>query len=141
MNSYYSIILEEIGKTCISIWAYPISDKNGNVQWRYHDFECKNGDDLTNWLVILYKMRIGWNFEIDFSSLSHDYRALPHAIVMGDKIYHCGNFPLDCSLKKICDDLLIKATPVMDKELGIKQDQLDKLEELLGKDLGLIATD
>jgi allantoicase len=86
-------------------------------------------------------MRIGWKFEIDFSPLKGCHNALPHAIVVGDTIHHCGNFPQECSLKSICDALSIKAKPVMNKEYGIKQDQLDKLEELLGKELGLTATD
>ena len=135
-------LLAENAMDCKMFWCYPMPDEVGNPQWELIVLDSK-GDDLTNWSIVLHKMRIGW--KKDVSVCKAHPNALPRGIAVDNVLYHGNNLPPKFTLKDIATEMGksigAELTPKYDKTYGIKLEDLKALEDVLAVELNLQHTE
>jgi hypothetical protein len=120
-------------------WCVPHKDTTNNTIWKVEYFDS-DGDDLSNWLIILNMMSKSW--DIDFESCKKCTKALPRGLISNGIIYHGNNLPSSISLSDILKGSKIKnCKPKYCKKLGINHDNLSTMEKVLGRELNLEYTE
>lgn len=135
-------LVNENYQNCRMFWIYPtLNDKN--IKWNLFLTGDVSGEDLSNWLIILHKLKLNW--KKDFSQCKDAFQALPRGVIVGNNIYHGNNCPKSCSLTDIAkvfggtlgDNLI----PIYKRDYGINKSHLEKLEDVIGQELGLNYTE
>lgn len=137
-------LVNENYQNCRMFWLYPVKGEGKEFKWEiFLTNKEVSGEDLSNWLIVLHKLNIGW--KKDFSQCKSAYQALPRGVIIDKNIYHGNNLPKSCPLSEIAKaygGVLGKdLTPIYKKDYGINKQHLDTLEGILGQELGLIYTE
>jgi hypothetical protein len=134
-------LIEEQVSNCTMFWLVPMPSDN-DFEWGIQSFNA-NGDDLSNWLVILHKLKHIWGKNFDPCKDFHS--SLPRGIICNGVLYHGNNMPKSIDLRDLASELGYKLgkdlIPKYHKNFGIKQNELECLQNILGKDLGLEYTE
>lgn len=124
---------------CTMFWYIPCPTDD-DFEWKIEKFESHN-DDLSNWNVILHKLKHLWKKEFDDCKDKHF--ALPRGIICNNVMFHGNNLPYD--LTKVSEELGIQLgseiLPKYNKNFGIKRDNLEMLEKIINCKLNLQYTD
>jgi hypothetical protein len=127
-------------------WIYPmpIKDESNGFKWEiFLTNKDVSGEDMSNWLIILHKLRLGW--KKDFSQCKDAYQSLPRGVIIDKNIYHGNNCPKSCPLAEVVKSyggtLGKDLTPIYKKDYGINKQHLETLESIIGQELGLIYTE
>jgi len=124
-------------------WVYPIPNDD-TINWElFSTNEPVSNEDLSNWLVVLHKLRLAW--KKDFSACKGLFKSLPRGVIIDNAIYHGNNCPIGFPISKVATECGYKLgdslTPVYKKDYGINKQHLETLEGVIGKELGLIYTE
>lgn len=136
-------LISEKYQDCRMFWIYPIpNDKD--IKWEiFLTSKSVSGEDLSNWLVVLHKLKLGW--KKDFSQCKDAYQSLPRGVIVDNYIYHGNNCPKNCPLSEVAKEyggeLGKNLTPVYKREYGINKQHLETIENAIGKELGLVYTE
>lgn len=134
-------LLKEQSSPCKMYWCIPIPTDDG-FEWGIQSFDAE-GDDLSNWAIILHQLKHLWNK--DFDSCVDYHAALPRGVLSNGVLYHGNNLPSTLKLNDVASQLGCKlgkdTRPKYHQSFGIKQDELEFLQKILGQELGLEYTE
>jgi len=132
-------LLNESQKKCKQFWCIPYPSDDG-FSWEIESMDADE-DDLSNWLIVLHKLKHLW--KKDFDSCKESYSALPRGIIYDGSMLHGNNTPID--IMDIAGNLGMsigdKVVPKFSKTYAIKLDDMNMLQDILGQDLGLQYTE
>lgn len=135
------ILSEDLECPCKMFWCIPKLTDSNDVEWDTVSFDS-DGDDLSNWIIVTHQLKQIW--DKDFSPCKDNYRCLPRGIMMDGRLYHGNNMPKSLDLSSVASALggsLGKdITPIYQKDYGIDKEDLSKLEQIIGRKLGLQYT-
>jgi len=135
-------ITEEICQ-CKMFWCVPCPHKDNSIDWNVMEFDSNDGDDLSNWLIVLHKMKKDW--EKDFEVCKNSPLGLPRGIMADGFLYHGNNLPKTINLStvafKMGGKLGSDVTPIYDRNYGINKEDLSKIEQIIGQNLHLQYTE
>lgn len=135
-------LLSENAVDCKMFWCYPMPDEVGNPQWELVVFDSK-GDDMSNWSIILHKMKLGWKKDVSICKTHQN--ALPRGIAVDNTLYNGNNLPPKFTLKDVAAEMGKKLgtdlIPRYNKAYGIKLEDLKVLENALAVELNLQHTE
>lgn len=131
---------EDLSCPCKMFWCVPIPIDN-NVGWEVMSFDA-DGDDLSNWLIVIHKMKRDWG--LDFDTCKECYRGIPRGVLIDGFLYHGNNLPPTMELSNVASDMGGKLgsdiTPIYDRNYGINKDDLEHIESIIGQKLSLQHT-
>jgi len=139
---HFRLLEEDSACPCKMFWCVPTPTDSNDISWDVMSFDS-DSDDLSNWLIILHRLKKDWKKDFDVCKGSHS--GLPRGILVDGHLYHGNNLPPTLDLptvaSKMGGSLGRDITPVYSSNYGINQEDLARIEELIGQELGLQYTD
>lgn len=138
---FHRMISENIEFPCKMFWCIP-KPVEKNVVWDTMVFDA-NGDDLSNWIIVIYELKKLWN--LDFDACKEHPNCLPRGIMADGFLYHGNNLPNSIDLDTVASSMGCElgngVTPIYDKKFGVGQDGLNLIQDIIGKNLNIQYTD
>lgn len=135
----FRLITEANATDCKMFWCIPCPTDDG-FEWQVESMDS-NGDDLSNWSIILHKLKHLW--KKDFDSCNEKHFSLPRGIVCDGCLYHGNNMPM--SIEDVAGSIGVEigssVVPKYHKNFIIKQDDMNVFQGILDQDLGLQFTE
>lgn len=133
----------ENANPCKMFWCVPKMGDGGNqVVWDVEVFDS-DGDDLSNWSIILHMLKRIW--DVDCEECSGKANALPRGICADNVLYHGNNLPQNIKLNDVASKMGITlgkgVKPVYHNKFGINKDDMECLQNILGVNLELQHTE
>jgi hypothetical protein len=138
-------LLKESHNKCKMFWCIPrISDYNKNLIWEIKVFDS-NGNDLSNWLIILHMLKNYWNIDLDDDQCSDKYDAFPRGILFNNKLYHGNNLPNNININDVAKEMGINlkndVSPTYNKKFGISKNNLEFFQNIMNHEFPLQYTE
>lgn len=136
------LLSEDVKCPCKMFWCIPSLNDSNVVEWEPIIFDA-DGDDLSNWIIVIHKLKKAW--ETNFDACKNSHSGLPRGVMVDGVLYHGNNLPSSISLSSVATmmggKLGTDITPMYNKQYGISQEDLSKIEDVIGRELGLQCTD